>query len=128
MTRMKLFFALLMFSSVVLIGCGKPKTEATSDSDNCVVVQTPADSTVEDLFTFKQKHQIALSNWGDDYSDSKVYKVGELEDGGSIVWNSDNVFLYLPGETKDTNIVHYKNRLQDTPISYETFKEQNNNE
>ena len=128
MVKVKYFLALSLLSSILLVGCGKSAAEVSGDSDNCVVVQTPEGSTIEELFDFKQQKQIALSNWGDDYSASTIYRVGELEDGDSLIWKSDSVFLYVPGEAKDTSIVHYKNRLQDAPISYENFKDQCNNE
>ena len=61
MKKVKCFLAVLMLSSVMLLGCGDSAEKVESDSDQCVVVQVPDGSTVEELFTFKQKTQMALS-------------------------------------------------------------------
>ena len=90
MKKVKCFLAVLMLSSVMLLGCGDSAEKVESDSDQCVVVQVPDGSTVE---------------------------------GGSIVWGANDAFLYVPGGADDSDILHYKDRLQDTPISYENFKE-----
>lgn len=128
MIKVKYVLFVSLLSGAMLMGCGKSETKVSEDSDNCVVVQVPENTTIEELFDFTEESQIALSNWGDDYGDATSYKIGKLKDGGSIVWGAGNVFLYVPGEAKETSIVHYKNRLQDTPISYENFKDQSNNE
>lgn len=127
MIKVKYVLAVSLLSGVMLMGCGKSETKASEDSDNCVVVQVPENSTIEELFDFTSKSNIALSTWGDDDDTISVYKVGTLKNGGSIVWGTGNVFLYVPGEAKKASIIHYKNRLQDTPISYENFKDQSNN-
>lgn len=121
MKQVKCFLAVLMLSSVMLLGCGDSAEKVESDSDQCVVVQVPDGSTVEELFTFKQKTQMALSYLEDD--STTVYRIGDLEEGGSIVWGANDAFLYVPGGADDSDILHYKDRLQDTPISYENFKE-----
>lgn len=128
MNKVGYFLTLSMLSSVMLTGCGNSTETVSRDTDNCIVVQTPADSTVEGLFDFKHKQQLALSTWGNDASSSTVYNICELEDGNSIVWQSEDVFLYVPGVASDRSILHYKDRLQDTPISYEDFENQRNNE
>ena len=83
MKKVKCFLAVLMLSSVMLLGCGDSAEKVESDSDQCVVVQVPDGSTVEELFTFKQKTQMALSYLEDD--STTVYRIGDLEEGGSIV-------------------------------------------
>ena len=57
MKKVKCFLSVLMLSSVMLLGCGDSAEKVESDSDQCVVVQVPDGSTVEELFTFKQKTQ-----------------------------------------------------------------------
>lgn len=52
MKKVKCFLAVLMLSSVMLLGCGDSAEKVESDSDQCVVVQVPDGSTVEELFTF----------------------------------------------------------------------------
>lgn len=42
----------------MITGCGKKAAKVSSDSDNCIVVQTPEGSTVEELFEFKQKNKL----------------------------------------------------------------------
>lgn len=86
MKKVKCFLAVLMLSSVMLLGCGDSAEKVESDSDQCVVVQVPDGSTVEELFTFKQKTQMALSYLEDD--STTVYRIGDLEEGGSIVWGA----------------------------------------
>ena len=95
MKKVKCFLAVLMLSSVMLLGCGDSAEKVESDSDQCVVVQVPDGSTVEELFTFKQKTQMALSYLEDD--STTVYRIGDLEEGGSIVWGANDAFLYVPG-------------------------------
>lgn len=125
--KVKYYLGCLIVGGIMILsGCGKAAEEVSVDSDNCILVQAPEGCTIEDLFDFKQKRQIALLNWGDSPGDSKVYTVGELEGGDSIIWQTDSAFIYLPGEAKETNIVHYKNRLQDEPISYKEFSDQSN--
>ena len=75
MKKVKCFLAVLMLSSVMLLGCGDSAEKVESDSDQCVVVQVPDGSTVEELFTFKQKTQMALSYLEDD--STTVYRIGE---------------------------------------------------
>ena len=49
MKKVKCFLAVLMLSSVMLLGCGDSAEKVESDSDQCVVVQVPDGSTVEEL-------------------------------------------------------------------------------
>ena len=108
MKKVKCFLAVLMLSSVMLLGCGDSAEKVESDSDQCVVVQVPDGSTVEELFTFKQKTQMALSYLEDD--STTVYRIGDLEEGGSIVWGANDAFLYVPGGADDSDIRHYIDR------------------
>ena len=63
MKKVKCFLAVLMLSSVMLLGCGDSAEKVESDSDQCVVVQVPDGSTVEELFTFKQKPKWHCRTW-----------------------------------------------------------------
>ena len=94
MKKVKCFLAVLMLSSVMLLGCGDSAEKVESDSDQCVVVQVPDGSTVEELFTFKQKTQMALSYLEDD--STTVYRIGDLEEGGSIVSEHTEKHRLLP--------------------------------
>ncbi|WP_461873829.1 hypothetical protein [Fusicatenibacter sp.] len=121
MKRKKQVYSFLVgLVMVVLIGCGKQTSEASGDSDGCIVVQIPEGSTIESLFDFKSTEQISLSG-----ATSGIIHVGILEDGNSVVWNSDSVFLYVQGEAQDVSVMHYSYRLEDKPISYSEFKKMN---
>lgn len=82
------------------------------------MVQVPEGSTVESLFNFTSTEQISVSG-----SVSGFVRIGNLENGNSVVWNSDSVFLYVQGEANRVSVVYYLNRLRDDPISYSQFKE-----
>ena len=111
MTRKKqVYLFLLSLSMMILIGCGKSTSETKEVTDGSVVVQVPEGSTVESLFDFTSTENISLS-------------VGNLENGNSVVWRSDSVFLYLQGKARDVSVVYYSNRLDDDPIPYSEFKE-----
>lgn len=87
-------------------------------TDGSVVVQVPEGSTVESLFDFTSTENISLSG-----ATSGIIHVGNLENGNSVVWRSDSVFLYLQGKARDVSVVYYSNRLDDDPIPYSEFKE-----
>ena len=109
MTRKKqVYLFLLSLSMMILIGC----------TDGSVVVQVPEGSTVESLFDFTSTENISLSG-----ATSGIIHVGNLENGNSVVWRSDSVFLYLQGKARDVSVVYYSNRLDDDPIPYSEFKE-----
>lgn len=44
------------------------------------------------------------------------------------MWRSGDVFVYIPGEIENNSMLHYEDRLQDTPISYDSFQEQSKDE
>ena len=123
MTKLqRLCIVALAFSFMMLAGCGKTTSGETEDSDSCVVVQVPEGDAVEDLFQFQSKINVSTLN---DVSklDGTIH-IGILENGNSVVWRSDSVFLYVPGEASDASVVHYSNKLlEGEPISYEEFNE-----
>ena len=119
MTRKKqMYLFLMILSMMMLIGCGKSTSETKEVTDGSVVVQVPEGSTVESLFDFTSTENISLSG-----ATSGIIHVGNLENGNSVVWRSDSVFLYLQGKARDVSVVYYSNRLDDDPIPYSEFKE-----
>lgn len=125
MTKLqRLCIVALAFSFMMLAGCGKTTSGETEDSDSCVVVQVPEGDAVEDLFQFQSKKQINVSTLNDVSKLDGTIHIGILENGNSVVWRSDSVFLYVPGEASDASVVHYSNKLlEGEPISYEEFNE-----
>ena len=112
MTRKKqVYLFLLSLSMMILIGCGKSTSETKEVTDGSVVVQVPEGSTVESLFDFTSTENISLSG-----ATSGIIHVGNLENGNSVVWRSDSVFLYLQGKARDVSVVYYSNRLDDVVI------------
>ena len=124
MEKWKYLCVLVMtLSIIILVGCGKSAEKSPTDNDNCVVVEVPEGSEVKNIFHFQSTSQTSLTGrTGVGVSDG-VYRMGKLESGNSIVWRTEDVFLYVPGEAESKQILHYGKRLQDTPISYDEFKE-----
>ena len=113
----------MTLSIIMLVGCGKSTEKSPADNDNCVVVEVPEGSEVKSIFHFESTSQTSLTGGSGVGVADGVYRMGKLEDGNSIVWRSEDVFLYVPGEAEAKEILHYGTRLKDTPISYDEFKE-----
>lgn len=129
--KMMILF-LLSISIMMLTGCGviskflSKETEETEvkDDDGCIAVQLPEGSSVEKTFDFKSKQEIYVSGAsGFGVPDGSI-NIGILENGNSVAWNSDSVFLYIQGEAQDNSVIHYAKQLGNDPISYEEFKAQ----
>ena len=125
MKKSKYFCTIFLFlSCLVLFGCGNSTAKSDADSDNCILVEVPENSTIQDLFTFKSSKQLYLTG-GTSFgvADGSIY-IGILEDGNSIVWRTDSAFLYVPGEASDTSIIYYGKQFAEDPISYQEFQSQ----
>lgn len=122
------FFVALLLSS--LLGCGG-KAEK-KEQVNYVVVKIPAGTDVKDLFEFESISRLAI----DDITAPKagtldgVFCSGVLPGGKSVVWQSDDaganddyLFVYVESRLSDVQIATYASKLDETPISYESFKE-----
>lgn len=128
MSKRKCFYAVMLmlaFSILMLTGCGKGASKEAKKEEDGVVVALPEGSKVESVFHFESKETMGVhgaTSFG--IPDGMVLYIGTLEDGNSVVWYSDSVFLYLPGEANTTNIIYYAKRLKEDPIAYDEFEKQ----
>lgn len=108
---------LLTLCMMLLMGCAGA-SEKAEEKDSDVVVQVSEGSTVEELFNFTSTQQISVSGAVEGF-----IRIGNLENGNSVVWSSDSVFLYVKGEANSISSQYYLNRLKAEPIPYAEFKE-----
>ena len=123
MTKTKQIFILVFCLSILLLtGCEKKSTEETGKNGDCINVQVPEGSTIDDIFDFKSTHQVYLTNLSSSGTSDQKLNIGTLSNGNSVAWQSDSNFLYILGESNDISVGYYANQLKETPISYEEFK------
>lgn len=128
------FSFLAAFLFVFEIGCGNKIAE--KEQANYVVVEISDGTNVNDLFEFQSVSKVAL---GGEVSKLGIqegcYCIGRLQGKNSIVWRADDdgtgyddcLFIYVEQEVSNVQVTSYVSKLGETPISYDSFKEEYNN-
>lgn len=116
-----------------VMGCGNQDDNSSKEDEKeyvVVKIEKSIEIEVEELFEFKSKKSIALTDYSGLNIPEGVYTIGYTDSGYSVIWKSDDdkyayddcKFIYVEDEVSDSEVAYFGGKLgSEEGIGYKQF-------